>query len=72
METQLWKFKCRGCGQTFVVESVAGQKTIDFARQKPCPNCHVEPGSMDNPWHQVIGFQSRRSSAPAPLLTRPT
>jgi hypothetical protein len=51
---------------------VAGQKTIELARQKPCPNCHVEPGSIDNPWHQVVGFQSRRSSLSVPPLIRPT
>ena len=71
METQSWKFKCRGCGQTFVVEMIAGQK-IELVRQKPCPNCHVEPGSIANPWHQVVGFQSRRSSPPSPPLIRPT
>lgn len=60
METQLWKFRCRGCGQTFEVQVPAGQKTLDSERQRPCPNCHRQPGSIDNPWHHVVGFQSRR------------
>jgi rRNA maturation endonuclease Nob1 len=60
METQVWKLRCRGCGQTFEVALPPEQKTAELAKQKPCPACHSQPGSVDNPWHQIVGFQSRR------------
>jgi rubredoxin len=62
MDTQVWKFKCRSCGEIFEVETGAGQNSVDLAKQKPCPLCSAEPGSIDNPWHQVVGFQSRRAA----------
>ena len=61
MEKEVWKFKCRSCGEIFQVETGAGQTSVDLAKQKPCPSCNTEPGSIDNPWHQVVGFQSRRA-----------
>lgn len=58
-DAQLWKFRCASCGETFEVEVSQGQKPTDFARAKACPNCHRLPGA-DNPWHRLVGFQSRR------------
>ena len=63
-DTQLWKFRCASCNDTFEVEVSQGQKPTDLARGKACPNCHRLPGA-ENPWHRLVGFQSRRI---APLL----
>ncbi|HEX9443493.1 MAG TPA: hypothetical protein VGA73_05205 [Candidatus Binatia bacterium] len=61
---EMWKFKCQNCGDTFDVELTPGQRAVEFARDKTCPNCHKSPANEEIPWHLVVGFRSVRPAAP--------